>query len=84
MPVNHFAISSILGSEIVGAFKAGHGQIVQIISAQVLPGGDVLKLEWNEGFMLLFEQAVFATPLRMLPDLLTKMLAHALCRSSRR
>jgi hypothetical protein len=32
--LNHFAISSILGSEIVGPFKAGHGQIGSLQDAQ--------------------------------------------------
>jgi hypothetical protein len=32
--INHSAISSILGSEIVGEFKAGHGQIGSLGDAQ--------------------------------------------------
>jgi site-specific DNA-methyltransferase (adenine-specific) len=32
--INHFAISSILGSEIVGPFKTGHGQIGSLGDAQ--------------------------------------------------
>ena len=73
-----------IGALVAVAEQACHGQIVQIISAPMLSGGDVFKLERNKGLMLLFEQAVFATSLCTLPDFQAEVPAHALCRSSLR